>query len=583
MKKSHLTKLLCLLLAVVMLTAVLAGCAQKVEAPAEPKQEATETKPAEAEKVEEKAEEKVEEAPVEETGVTFPLAEPYTIKMMFKGNTDYEQLEKNTFYKQLCEETNVNIEWINLGDEPMTTLNAMLASGTQGDVIFGGVLNDSTLAELAYGGFLLPLEDYITDPEIMPNYVNRGLSEVPTAVGNMTLPDGHIYSLARIDNNASSYLESPLYVNKAWMEQAGLDNVDTIEKFEQYLTYVRDNDMNGDGNPNDEVPLLLATSGANAYATVQAMLGWWGLPTKDSALDSYVVVTDGKVELAPTMDAYKEAISTISRWYQEGLIWSELYTANKDSFNARLNNEVACWGATMVQKPASNTSFYADLDCVLYPAIEGFAPRAYYNCGFNGYKNIFTLTANCEKPEVVLAWLDKFFSVEGTRNFFYGLTSDWEEGDAYPRYEVSADGKFAEITCSAEEIDFNKANYPTFYNMWGSYTYLRSAEDYETGAVALNEAGQKLKEVYDNLYKDIINQEVWPRPYYTAEDSEQISFLRTDVFAIITEYEAQWVTGQSDINADWDSFQQQLKAAGSDDLVKLLQNAYDIYVETNAK
>ncbi len=581
MTRMHLRRIVCLVLAVLMLTVAFAGCAKTTTAEESKEQTTEPTPPAATEKEEEKPAEQTPEQVEDTTGVTFPLAEPYTIKMMFKGNADYDLLEKNEFYKQLCEETNVYIEWINLGDEPMTTLNAMLAAGTEGDVIFGGVLNDSTLTELAYGGFLLPIEEYITDENIMPNYVTRGLAEVPSAVGNMTLPDGHIYSVARFDSNPAAYLESPLYVNKDWIAQAGLDNVDTIEKFEEYLIYVRDHDMNGDGNPNDEVPMLLATSSANPYATIQAMLGWWGMPTKDSALDSYVVVTDGKVELAPTMDAYKEAISTISRWYQEGLIWSELYTANKDSFNARLDNDVACWGATMVQKPTPSTTYYKDLECVLYPSIEGYTPRAYYNCGFNGYKNTFTLTKKCEKPEVVLAWLDKFYSLQGTRDCLYGPVSTWTEGTAYPRYEIDAEGKITEFSLDKEQAEYNNTNYPTFYSMWGSYIFLRSAEDYNTGAIGINEATQKLRDAY-GLYQDICNKEIWPRPYYTSEDSEQIAFLRTDVFGIITEYEAQWVTGQADINADWDSFQSQLTAAGADQLVQLLQNAYDNYLAANS-
>ena len=143
-------KILSLLLALLMLATLFVGCGEKAS-------------------VEEQEDE------TELTGeVVFPLEEPHTIDIMFKGSYDFEaNLEKSTYYNDLVEKTNVRINPINLGDEPMTTLNAMLSAGNEGDVIFGGVLNDSQLMELAYGGHLLAIEDYIKNPGLMPNYHTR--------------------------------------------------------------------------------------------------------------------------------------------------------------------------------------------------------------------------------------------------------------------------------------------------------------------------------------------------------------------------------------------------------------------------
>ena len=515
--------------------------------------------------------------------VKFPLEEPYTLRAMVKGVVSQDDLEKSSYYQKLVEDTNVRLELIPLGDEPTTTLNAMLSAGTYGDVIIG-VLNDSLLTDLAYGDFLIPIEDYIQDADLMPNYNTRGLSTIPEAVKTMTLPDGHIYSVARIDANKAGNLESPLVVNKEWVKKSGAD-LSTIEGFTEYLRYVRDNDMNGDGKTNDEIPLLIANSTATPYATVQACLGMWGLATKDSALDSYCVVKKGKVSLAPMMDAYKEAISTLSSWYKEGLIWSELYTANKESFDSRLNDRTTPqWGATFGVIHLSSAASYADdLEAIKYPAIEGYQPCAYMNPGYLGYKNTFTITKNCEHPEIAMAWLDQIYSQEGTVAISYGLESDKDIPGYTPQYDFKEDGSIEQITISLEQSDMNKKLCPRLSSIFGgAYLYLRAQEDYDAGKVILSKALSQIGEIYQ-FYGNDVNREVWPRPYYTQEINDEINAVRTDVFNIITQYEAKWIVGQSDINADWDGYKKQMEDAGAVRLAELLQSAYDTWASAGKK
>ncbi len=558
-------KILSLLLALLMVVSLFTACGEK--APVEDEEE---------------------EIDAATATVTFPLEEPHTIDIMFKGSYDFEtNLEKSTYYNYLVEQTNVRVNPINLGDEPMTTLNAMLSAGNEGDVIMGGVLNDSQLMELAYGGFLLPIEDYIKNPDLMPNYHTRGLSTEPAAIGVMTAPDGHIYSVARIsDGTDYQALESPLTVNAKWVEASGAD-ISTIEGFEEYLTWVRDNDANGNGNASDEIPFLLANDKANPYCTLQAVMGWWGMPTKNSTLDAYVTLVDGEVNFVPTMDSYKDAINVLSRWYQEGLIWNEFYTANAETFNAKLNNYETCmYGATLYLY-SHNTS-YSFLDELAYapiPEIEGYEPRIYFNCGTMGYKNTFTLTSSCDRPDIVLAWLDTFYSAEGSLAFHYNLDTD-----EVPWYKWNEDGTVTYIdyegVLDQEEQAQVWEDNPSMYQMMGSYLWLKTAEDYEKGIWGDTAVGAQsdLNNAYENIYKPLnqVNEEPWPRPYFTEEVSEEIGILRVDIFNTVTEKEANWITGQADINADWDAFKAQMETLGVPRYVELLQDTYNVYLEALA-
>jgi len=565
---TRISKLLVLVLALVMVLSVFAGC--DTTKPTEPNNE---SKPNTQETTGNK-----ETTPPEDEGITFPLAEPYTIDIMFKGSDDIAgNLAKSTYYKKLCQDTNVFINPIMLGDDPIGSLNAKLVAKEYGHAIYGGILNDTNVGELAYGEWLLPLEGYLTDADLMPNYVNRVLGDVPGVVGFATLPDGHCYAVPRVDNNMVTYLSMPLIVNTNWMEQAGLSDVATIEKFEQYLKYVKENDVNGNDNPNDEIPLLVVgNSKLDSNSNIQALFQWWGMPTKDATNDSYAFVKDGKVELVPVTQGYKDAINTISKWYKEGWLWSECYTTNKETYSARLNSETPIWGAALTRKmPTQHAYANEQLAFVAPPAIEGYEARIYVNPGVFGTKNCFSLTNKCseEDAKIIMAWLDTFYSQEGTLGYIWNM-----ETDETPRYEVK-DGKLTWTTLTVEQDEQLKKDNPAMADiLGGAYIYTRTSDMYQN-LFPVDATNQALWDTYNNIYKDYWNNEIWPRPTFTEEATEDVAFYQTDVYAIINEYEAKWVTGASDINADWDAYITKMEKAGSKELTKLLQEAYDIYLQ----
>lgn len=47
------------------------------------------------------------------------------------------------------------------------------------------------------------------------------------------------------------------FINKAWLDQLGLEVPTTTEELYELLCAFRDNDMNGNGDTTDEIPLEL--------------------------------------------------------------------------------------------------------------------------------------------------------------------------------------------------------------------------------------------------------------------------------------------------------------------------------------
>ena len=301
--------------------------------------ESVATSTSEKEKVEESQTVENTVESVEETGVTFPLEEEVTFDLMVRYDGDAnEAMNAVPFWQELYEMTNVKINLIALPSESvMTNLNALFTAGKAGDAIVDNIISEADVISFASSGLIIPIEEYIEDPEIMPNFNEIVLAESPKSKGYITAADGHIYALPRYNANSGDYLESPLWINKAWLDAVGMGVPTSVEELEAAMIAFRDNDVNGNGDKNDEIPLLFVNNDSMSH--MEGLLGIWGIATKDSANDHYFDIDDGKAIYVPTSDAYKDAIKTIAHWYDEGLVWSEAFSGDLAGFNTMLAND----------------------------------------------------------------------------------------------------------------------------------------------------------------------------------------------------------------------------------------------------
>lgn len=506
----------------------------------------------------------------EDDKVTFPLKEKMTFDIMVKtpARSFEDYLEKVDFWDRLAEETNVDINWIYLSsDNPMSTLNAMFAAGNEGDAILGGgMINESDLSLLAANNLLATLDEYIDNIDIMPNFNQRVLSESPETKGFITCPDGKIYSLPKYTAIDGNYLESPIWINKVWLDKVDLNIPTTIEELEAVLTAFKEQDVNGNGKTDDEIPYLFLNG--HAFSHMEAFLGLWGIATKDGTLDSFVNIKDGKVNFAPVSAGYKDAIITLNRWYENGLIWSEAFTATTETYIAKLSGDTPLVGAyTAKTPPTTNEDDYILIEPV---KVDGYEPSWYRHPGRLGGKGMFSLTRSVDNADVLMHWIDTFYSLENTIEIYNGL-----EGDG--RLEIE-DGKYKFITPDKEikeQLDEEKPVFGSlsfFDNLPVAYT----VADYEDKIIL--SAAQSIFQSNYAIYKDYMTTEYWPRPYFAEEDTTRINELRTDIFNTVSEKKAAWVTGKSDINADWDNYVESLNNMGLDEFVGLLQKTYDNFL-----
>ena len=256
----------------------------------------------------------------------------YEIAASTQKNKNFKELE---FFQELEKETNVIINWNMSSDDGWNEKKSLLfASNALPDAFYGqGILTEVDIMKYASQGMLIPLNDLID--EYAPN-LKAILDENPQYRRQITAPDGNIYALPTI-NELSPTTHDKLFINKTWLDNLGLEVPATPEEFEAVLQAFKDQDANGNGDPNDEIPFSFRMSSSDPYNRQQGIQSLFG--TFGQLDDIYhFVVNDGEVVYTPTTEPYKQAVSWFHDLYSKGLIDKEVFTHDKNVYVAKIQD-----------------------------------------------------------------------------------------------------------------------------------------------------------------------------------------------------------------------------------------------------
>lgn len=499
--------------------------------------------------------------------VVFPLEEEVTFTLMINGVDDgkfYEKLENNILWKQLKEKTNVNFEvmYLQSGSE---TFNLLVADEAYGDILWGGPILESTEAsKYIDAGRLVSLSEYVEDEKLMPN-LNAYLAEKPTAKKLITAADGDIYTLPASNGVDGNSLESPIWINKGWLDKLGLAVPTTLDEFVNVLRAFRDKDPNGNGK-KDEIPYLASTGADNGFTHTEALLGMFGIATKSATLDDFVTVKDGKVQYAPIMEGYKDCMKFLNQLYEEKLLYQNCVDATVSNLNSIMSQDTCVVGCMTLKEPIE-TAYADDYVCIAPPKVEGYETNWYLHPAYLGSHGTFYVTDKCENVDILMAWMDQLYELETAISYSMGTP-----GEGRVTYE---NGVYT--TLQLEESTKSKLNdtNPTLYDiLGGSGPYGISSSAYANGTLI----GSKSQQVYASnldIYKDAVTEEIWTRPYYAGEDAYNADIYKVDITNVAHAYRGYFITGKKDIDAEWDAYVKKIENLGIKEYLAIMQRGYD--------
>lgn len=553
MKKKTVKKMLCALLTGTML---LAGCGSggdtgSESAAATVTTENSETTEAvsEADGTEAAGAQTSGEGPIVEEKVT------YTIACELSPN--WGNPADGEFWQWLEEETNIHIEWITyLETEADEKFKLLMASGDYPDAFIGALGGDDNDV-ITYGseGIYIPLNDLIE--QYCPNF-NRRVSEgYPDLMKMITCADGNIYGMPAVLYNPDIYNNT--FINQKWLDAVGAEVPTTTEEFEEVLRLFKENDPNGNGEA-DEIPMTFIFSdwGASDHGPY---FGAFGYPLSPD----YIMIDNKEVKYLGAEESFKEGAEWLGSLYAEGLVDRDVFTQDDSSLAAKVSQGTVGVFSSWDKTPAGD---YAD-DYVALMPLQG--PDGEQNTlveGITGlYKGRFMITNKCENPEILMQWVDRFYeSLEVGLNATYGIGPD--ENKAW-YYDENGDIVFKTGDELPEEYERGQQQLPFAPAILGD-----GVEDF-LGNEEKNEINAEMKQ-YAGKFEDG-TWERWPSVYMTLEEKDDIATTETDLQDYSKNQLAKWIAGESDVNADWDNYLQELENIGLSHYLEVKQQIYDRY------
>ena len=485
--------------------------------------------------------------------------------------------------KRLTSITGVEFEWIEIPEAGAEEkINLMLASGTDlPDAFWSGVtpaIVSNYIGQDVFRSTGDLQEKYM--PRLQAIYQKRPLIK-PQA----TYPDDHLYGFPWYEELKGLVLTpGPFLINTEWLKKVGKKMPATVDEFADVLRAFRDGgDLNGNGKA-DEIPYALdftARDRCGTYNSFHQFTAAFGQADSycgyNPVFDHMLVIND-KIVFTARDPAYKDTAKFFHTLYKEKLLDIDSFTPGPSSTYPLYLNKTqgteARLGVMAVWSPLAEIpnetirNQYQPIPRLTGPKGKtGFIP----NFSEMQQPSMVTITAACKYPEVIAAFVDYCYEPEISYQINWGATGF--------SCEKGADGKLHFL------MD-EKGNYKVF-PPYKTFTDLRYNSSPMRGAIII------LNEYFDTVgdftpssslvidyqtingkYEILDEYTAVPRMLMTNDEQASVARIQTTISDIVRRYTIQWVL-DGNADATWDAYLAELKAAGVEDLLKLMQGAYD--------
>jgi putative aldouronate transport system substrate-binding protein len=543
-------KLLVSFLSVIMSLSVLSACAGNNSGNAEPSKEPN---PTEASQTPEATDGGAEQG-------VFPLAEKVTLEMVTCKHPNNGPFEEMDFFKQYEEKTNVQIKWTDIEfAQCEEQRNLILASGELPDAFYGTLaLTGNDVINYGGQGMLVPLEQYITK-ETMPN-LTALIEQNPKYKAMLTAPDGHIYSLPSIRELMLWLSPDMMYLNKEWLDKLELAVPTTTDELRTVLEAFKTGDPNGNGK-NDEIPFSFLWDFANYNVMgIGSLFGTFG--RADSA--NHIFVEDGKVVFSAKEPEYMEAIQYFHSYFKDGLFDKESLAQDRNQLVGKGSGTEQRLGGFFSWNAFSVVGVDNDPKYVVVPALKGpdgdqvWRKSLGNNQGVNPFA--FSMTAANEHPELTMQWIDLSYATDTSIEAGWGPigTTLEDKGGTLTLKEAPEGLTTDQYVFKTAPVE---APYAILENTYGTRLAMADKDKVKIDGIKEN-------------YLPYMTSETFPGVLFTAEESQKIKTLDTDINSYVNQTSAKWLL-QGGVEGEWDKYLADLQKMKVDELISIYQTAYD--------
>ncbi|SFE61826.1 putative aldouronate transport system substrate-binding protein [Paenibacillus algorifonticola] len=487
------------------------------------------------------------------------------------------ELGTNDFTRYLEQKFNVHFNWEFISpDGAREKRQISLAGGDYPDAYFLTAYIDqfsqSDLLKYGKQGVIMPLNELIA--KYAPN-VKAAMTEHSDLKALSTAPDGNIYGLPAYSECFHCSYPNKMWVNDKWLAKLGLDVPTTTEEFKEMLEAFNSSDPNGNGLA-DEVPLSGSTEDFGVRIIPYLMNGFIYHDDRH-----YLMLTDGKVETVADKPRWKEGLAYIRSLYKEGLIDPGAFIQNAEALKRIGDNDGApMLGVAAGMHPAIFAGERMNDYVPIPPLVGPYASYATYQGGGMqpGAKFVITNRASKEAQRKLIEIVNYMYTPEGQTTSQNGL-----EGIGWRKPQAGEQALGAGVKpLFTSLILINEAE--STNSGWSGMAHLYMPREYRDSWVAGSDMytpdGYE-RRLYEAtmLYEGHEPSDIFPiwTLWLDPTEADEAGILHTNLTNYIEQSTLRFITGDWDLDKDWNGYVAGLHDMRIQRYVEIMQRAYDLY------
>jgi len=559
-------KALLLILMFALAIAIIAACGGGSDEPATT--EANEPPPVEAQEEQEQEQEQEQEDDTPTAGEvadSWLVPERQTITLATSLAPNWGHPNDGSFWHWLEDYTNIEVDWITfLAAEATEQFALMMAARDLPDAFIGGLGGGSDNI-LLYGselGVYIPLNDLLES--YAPNFLRRGLAENPALLGQLTAPDGNIYSLPVL-HPPGERVYNTTAINQTFLDALGLDVPTTIEEVEDVLIAFRDGDPHGDGTQVIPLSFLFTCWGAADH-------GPWFAPFGAPLSNDLILIENGQVTFQGAQEYFRDGAGWLASLYAQGLIDLEVFTYDQTSYRARAGADPVLFGIWSSWSPWYDAGDQGHHFTTLLPPIQGpGGAHVLWNEVTGITRDVFQITNAADDPGLLMRWVDIFYrdvetGLRATRGPGPGEDLAWFYNDA---------GQIQWVSPLPDEFIRGMNELPFAPGILG--------QEYAQMEAPRAEPDLKIEHIENvqtayatNFFNGTWNR--WPMTFMEADEQDEISFIEADLIPFANRMLARWIAGEGDVDAEWEQYLSDLNDYGLQRWLEIRQQVYERFL-----
>ncbi len=493
-----------------------------------------------------------------------PIVEKQTELSWFVQNDSKVTATKKSYaeievFPYLEKETNIKIKFNQppLGME-QEQFNLMITSNDLDDMIYWNWPSYPGGPQKALkDGVIQPLNKLID--EHAPNF-KKFLEENPAIRKDIMTDDGTIYAIPVVRKDEWPRFVFGFQLRQDWLDKLDLKVPTTMDEWHTVLKAFKEKDPGGTGKT---IAFGNQSSKRLADLPLVHFMSAWGM-----SYGFYRV--DGQVKYGPAEPEYKQFLTTMKQWFDEGLIDPDFAATDSKQFQAKVTgNQMGSFGAALnggmgVLSDLMKGDASFKLVGAPMPQTQDGKSYNFHSDAKSGYTGFgVAVSGQTKKAVEAIKWLDIGYSEWGNLLFNFGFEGDtYTMENGYPKYtdKVMKDPQLPP-TNALSQYTMASVN-GRFFNQDSRYfeqilTYPQQKEASETWAKTSPERQM---------------------PYITptSEESSQLASMMSEINTYTDEMLLKFIMGNESLDK-FDDYVQRLKQMKIDDAIAIQQAALERY------